>query len=108
MSSDPLDHRVIEVTRVTQEATGNVVGMLDPFEDIGGEGELRPLSKLSSLVLVVDVDVLHPAVVITGSSLGNVFLENNDVGVRDFHRVRGGDQRSNTFVDGLCAEGGCR
>ncbi len=59
--------------------------MLDPFKNIGGEGELRPLSKLGSLVLVVEVDVLHPAVMIQGSSLGNVFLENDDVGVRYFH-----------------------
>ena len=62
--------------------------MLDPFKNIGGEGELRPLSKLGSLVLVVEVDVLHPAVMIRGSSLGDVFLEDNDVGVGHFNGIR--------------------
>ena len=61
--------------------------MLDPFKNIGGEGELRPLSKLGSLVLVVEVDVLHPAVVIRGSSLGDVLLEDDDVGIRNFDGI---------------------
>ena len=87
MSADLLDDGVIEVARVTQEITGNIVCMLKTFKDIGRKRELRSLSKLGSLVLVVEVDVLHPAVVIRGSSLGDVLLEDDDVGTRNFDGI---------------------
>ena len=91
MSSDLLDDRVIEMARVTQEIPRDIVGMLEALKDVGRDRELRSLSKLGSLGLAVEVDVLHPAVMITGSSLGNVFLEDNDVGVGHFNGIRGGD-----------------
>ena len=61
--------------------------MLDTLEDIGGDRELPSFSELSSKVLALEVDVLDPAVVVGGSSLGNVLLEDNDVGVGDLDRV---------------------
>lgn len=108
MSSDLLDDGVIEMARVAQETTSDIVGMLEALEDIGRDRELRPLSKLGSLVLAVEVDVLHPAVVVRGRSLGNVLLEDDDVRIRDLNRVCGGEQRGHSLVDCLCAEGRCR
>jgi hypothetical protein len=87
MSSDLLNDGVIKMAGVTQEAASDIVGMLDAFKDIGRDGELRSPSKLASLGLAVEVDVLHPAVMIRGSSLGNVFLEDDDVRVWDFNGI---------------------
>lgn len=39
MSSDLLNDLVIEVSRVTQEIAGNVICVLETFEDVGGEWE---------------------------------------------------------------------
>jgi hypothetical protein len=64
MSSDLLNGRVIEMPRVTQEAIGDVVCVLETLKDIGSDGELRAFSKLCSDVLALSVDVLHPAVVV--------------------------------------------
>ena len=83
MPSDPLDDVVIEMAGVTEEIPRDVVCVFDAFEDIGRDGELRPLSKLGSLVLALEVDVLHPGVVARGSSLGDVLLEDDNVGIRD-------------------------
>lgn len=88
MSSDLFNNRVIEMARVTQEIAGDIVGMLEALKDIGCNRELRSLSKLGSLSLAVEVDVLHPAVMIRGSSLGDMFLEDNDVGVGHFNGIR--------------------
>lgn len=87
MSADLLDDGIIEMARVAQEITSDVICVLDTFEDVGGEGELAALSELRSLVLALEVDVLHPAVVVGGSSLGNVLLEDDDVGIGDRHGV---------------------
>ena len=81
MSSDLLNNRVIEMARVAQEIPRDIVGMLEALKDIGCNRELRSLSKLGSFGLAVEVDVLHPAVMIRGSSLGDVFLEDNNVRV---------------------------
>jgi hypothetical protein len=82
--------------------------MLDALKDIGRNRELRSLSKLGSFVLTVEVDVLHPTVVVRGGGLSNVLLEDDDVGVGNFYRVGGGEKRSNSLVDCLCAESRCR
>jgi hypothetical protein len=81
MPSDLLNNGVIEVAGVTQKVPCNIIGMLETLKDIGRNGKLRSLSKLGSFVRVVEVDVLHPAVMIRGSSLGNVFLEDDDIGI---------------------------
>lgn len=64
MSSDLLNDGVIEMARVTQETTSDIVCVLDALEDVGCNWELRSLSKLCSDVLALEVDVLHPAVVV--------------------------------------------
>ncbi len=88
MSSDLLNDRIIEMARVTQEIARDIVGMLEALKNVGRNRELRSLSKLGSLSLAVEVDVLHPAVMIRGSSLGDVFLEDHDVGVGHFNGIR--------------------
>lgn len=108
MSSDLLNDLVIEMTRVAQEVSSDVVRVFHALEDIAGDRELRPLSELGSLGLTVEVDVLHPAMVVAGGCLGNMFLEDDDVGVGNLYRIRGRKERSETFVDGLGAEGWCR
>lgn len=87
MSSDLLDDGIIEMPRVTQEITSDVICVLDAFEDIGGNWELPSFSKLGSYVLAFEMDVLYPAVVVGGSSLRDVLLEDDDVGIRDFYRI---------------------
>jgi len=64
MSSDFLDDGIIEMARVTQEIASDIVCVLDALEYIGCNWELRSLSELCSNVLALEVDVLHPAVVV--------------------------------------------
>ena len=75
------------MARVTQEIAGDIVGMLEALKDVGRNRELRSLSKLGSLSLAVEVDVLHPAVMVAGGSLGDVLLEDDDVGIGDFFGI---------------------
>jgi len=105
MSADRVDDRVIEMARVTQEASGNVIGMFETLKDIFCDGELRALSKLCSHILFRGVDALHPAMVVGGSCLSHMLLENDDVGVGDLDRVGGREDGSDALVDGLGAEG---
>lgn len=88
MPSDLLDDGIIKMPGVTQEIPSDVICVLDTLEDIGGKGELSSFSELCSYVLALEVDILDPGVVIGGSSLGNVFLEDNDVGIGNLDRVR--------------------
>ena len=88
MSSDLLDDGIIEVARVSQEITCNVVCVLDSLENICGQGELPTFPELSSGVLALEMGVLHPAVVVRGSSLRDVFFEDYDIGVWDLYRIR--------------------
>ncbi len=108
MSADLLDDGVIKVAGVTQEISSNVVGVLETLEDIGGHRELGTLSELRSLTLNLSVDILHPGVVVRGGCLGDVLLEDDNVGVGNFNRVGRGEQRSNSLVNGLGVEGRCR
>jgi hypothetical protein len=61
--------------------------VLDALEDVGCNWELASLSEFSSYILALEVDVLHPVMVIGSSSLRDVLLENDDVGIRDLYRV---------------------
>ena len=108
MSADLLDDRVIEMARVTQEVSGDVICVFETLEDIGGDRELRAFAELSSLAFACCVDVLHPAVMVGSLGLGDVLLEDDNVGIRDFLRVQGGDDGSYSIVDGLCVERWCR
>lgn len=106
MSADLLDDRVIEVAGVAQEAASDVVGVFQAMEDIiGREWELRTLPEFGSDVLALEVDGVDPALVAIDSGLGDVLLEDDDVGVRDSLSVGGREERSNAFVDGIRAEG---
>jgi hypothetical protein len=67
MSADLLDDGVIEMPRVAQEISTNVICVLDALKDVGRYWELGSLSELGSNILAFEVDVLHPAVVIRGS-----------------------------------------
>src|SRR5947207_2523475 len=94
MSSDLLNDGVIEMARVAQETPSDIVCVLDALEDVGGKWELRSLSKLCSDVLALEVDVLHPAVVVGSGRLGDVLLEDDDVGVRDLYGIGRGEDGS--------------
>lgn len=59
--------------------------MFKTLEDVVGDRELRALSKLCSHVLALDMGTLHPAVVVRGSSLGDMLLEDDDIGIGDFN-----------------------
>lgn len=87
MSSDLLDDGIIEMPGVTHEITSNLICVLDALEDISRERELPSFSEFSSDILALEVDVLHPAVVVGGSSLSDVLLEDDDVGIGDFDGV---------------------
>ena len=87
MSADLLDDGIIEMSRITQEITSDVICVLYALEDVGCNWELISLSEFSSYVLALQVDVLHPVVVVGSSSLRDVLLENDDVGIRDLYRV---------------------
>jgi hypothetical protein len=61
--------------------------MFQALEDVVGDRELRSLSELCSLGLALEMDVLHPAVMVAGGSLGDVLLEDDDVGIGDFFGI---------------------
>jgi len=67
--ADLLDDRLIEVTRVAQEATGDIVCVLDTLEDIGRDGELRALAELGPLALGGLVGAVDPELVVGGRGL---------------------------------------
>jgi len=89
MSADLFDGLIVEMTRIAQEGSGNIVSMLESFEDRVREWELISLSKLRPSVLALEVDVLHPAVMCCGDIVGDVLLENHYVGVWQFFGIAG-------------------
>jgi hypothetical protein len=113
MPSDGLDRLVIEMARVSDQSTDDVVCVLEAIENLLCEGELRSLPQLGAFALALCVDVLHPAVVLLGVAVLDVLLENNHVRVRQWlsmcrrqdggsvvvdsghlqHRRRGGERR---------------
>lgn len=101
VSSDHLDDRLIEITRVTQEAASNVVCVFDTLEDIGSERSLRSLAKLSTFGLTGHVHVGDPAVVVKGSGLINMVLELDDVVAIDVLRVDGAQDWGSLAVDAI-------
>lgn len=75
MSADSLDDCLIKVARVTQEVLGDIVCVLHSLKDGLSERELRSFSELGSFILAVQMNVLHPAVVVRGGCLGDMLLE---------------------------------
>ena len=61
-----LDDRVIEMARVPQEITSDIVCVFHALEDGVGKRKLPSLSKLCSYVLALEMSVLHPAMVSGG------------------------------------------
>ena len=83
MSADLLDDGVVEMPGIAQEVASDVVGMLDASEDVvSNHGELGTLPQLGPGVLALEVDVLHPAMVVVGRGRGDVLLEDDDVVIR--------------------------
>lgn len=105
MSADLFDDRVIEMAGIAQEVASDVVGMFDAGKDIvGSHGELGALPKLGAGALALEVDVVHPSVVVVRRGRGDVLLEDDDVAVRHDLRVRGREDGSSTLMDSLGAE----
>lgn len=68
--------------------------MLETLEDIAGHWELGALSELSPLCLALEVDVLHPGVMIGSRLVRDVLLEDDNVGVGNGHSIGRGDDGS--------------
>ena len=67
MSADLLDDGVVEMPGIAQEVAGDLVGVFDAGEDVvDAHGELGTLPQLGPGVLALEVDVLHPAMVVVG------------------------------------------
>lgn len=88
-----LDHLLIEVTRVPEQAASNVVGVLQPVEKLINERRLRSLSELCLAVLGCAVEVVDPIVVRGSEVLRDVVLEHDHVAVWDLLRILGRDER---------------
>lgn len=95
------------MARVAQKAACNVVCVLDALEDVGCERELRSLSELSSPVLALEVDVLHPALMTRRCFIGNVLLEDDDIRIRYFDGIRRRENGSSVAVDSFSIESRC-
>ena len=104
VSTDLLEHILIKVTRVAQQAPSNVVRVLETTEDVIHHRRLTPLSELCLRVLGVQVDVLHPAVVVCSMLLRHMLLEDNDVVVLDRLRVLSRVDGRGVLSDGAVEE----
>lgn len=101
VAADLLNHIVVEVTGVTQQAAGDVVGVLEALEDLVHHGSLTPLPQLALPLLGGQMEVLDPAVVLNGVSGGDMVLELDEVAARDLFGIDRGDDGSSVVVDGL-------
>jgi hypothetical protein len=90
--SDLLDSLLIEVTRVSEQRAGNVVGVLEAAVD-------GALLQIASAV-AGGMDILDPGMVIRSLGITDVLLEDNDVGVWDFYGIDRGQDRSSILMDG--------
>ena len=98
VSSDELNDGLIEVSGISLEGISNAVHVLNTLEDIRCNRELRPFSELGSLILALEVDILHPVLVGGSRSVGDVLLEDDDVGIGDFYGIRLGEDGSSTYA----------
>src|SRR3954453_9978777 len=93
MRSDLLDDVVIEMSRVSQVVSSNVVGMLQPFIDDSWKLKARSLAKLDLRILGLEMKVLDPSMVIFRGFFSHMVFEDNDVGVGDLLRIRSREDR---------------
>lgn len=106
VSPDLLNGLVIEVAGVAQEASDDVVGVLETLEDVGGQRELGALPQLHAVLLVLCVDVLDPTMVVVDICSLDVLLEDDHVRVGDLFGVDGGEDGGGILVDGVDGDGG--
>lgn len=106
VSADLLDHILIEVTGVSEQAAGNVVGVLEAVEDVIDHWRLRSLLEIVLGGLGGLVEVLDPAVVLGGEVGGDVLLELDHVAAGDLLRVGGGEDGGGVIVNGLVEQHG--
>lgn len=94
VSSELVNHSVVEVARVAQKAAGNVVGVLEASEGIVEHGELRALPELELPALGGLVQLHHPAVMGRGVLGLYMVLELDNVRVVNVSAVLRLHQRS--------------
>ena len=88
MPPNGLDDVLVKVTRIAQDRSGNVVGVLQSTEDGVDKGDLGPLLEGAR------VQAVDPVMVLGRQVLGHVVLEDNDVRVWNVDGSLRGDQRS--------------
>lgn len=79
MSPNLLNDILVKMSGIAQKAASQIIGMLQTT--IGHQGHLGSLGKLSLIRLQLEMLMLDPAVMDSGSFMGDVLLENNDIGV---------------------------
>lgn len=100
VSADLLNNVLVEVTRVSK-CTRKVICMLETLKDRLLHRHLPSLSQFSFGVLIVVVDVLHPALMGNSATLANVLLKDHHVGVWNLLRIRRGMNRSGIIVNSV-------
>lgn len=105
MSANLLNDVLVEVARVAHQATANVVGVLEPAEDVIDHRGLRALAELGLCNLSLLVEALYPAVVLGSQVLGDVGLELDHVVIRNLLCVRRRDDGSSLIVDAVDKHG---
>lgn len=88
MPADLLDNVLVEVSCISEELAGDVVGMLQAAKEVGGHGQLGPLPKLGLGVLGLQVERLYPLMVDSCVGVRNMIFENNHVRVGNLFRSR--------------------
>ena len=99
VSSDLLDDLLIEMSRVTQKASSDIVCVLKSTERC--YRELRSLGQIPLSRLDLNMLVLYPIVMRTSCSVCNVFLEYNNIGIGDLCSLCRGKKGSGFVVDGV-------
>lgn len=103
MVPDLLDDVLGEVTGIALEVT-NLEGVLQAIKGLVGSKDAASLAKLKALLLAFIVDALDPAAVLVDTSLINVFLEFDDVVVRNGVGLNIAEDGSRALVDGANLE----
>ena len=105
VTSDHLNDILIKVSRVPKKISGDVEGVFQATESLRWEeASLREvplgLEGLDLLVLLPD-----PVVMYTGDSVRDMFLEDDNVRVRNFTRQRRREDGGGVVVDGVEDDG---
>lgn len=101
---DLLEGLVVEVAGVTDQAADDVICVLEALKGFRGHGKLGALAEFHALVLSLDVDALHPLVVLL--CILDVVLENDNVGVgNDLINSGRRHNRGSLVVDGAHGQG---